>query len=47
MLLAQLLLKQLLFFLVKLRDAPLSEPSGLIVMLILVDYLRISVFNVG
>jgi hypothetical protein len=47
MLLVQLLLKQLLFFLVQLRDAPLSEPARLIVMLILVDYLGESVFNVG
>ena len=47
MLLAQLLLKQLLLFLVQLSDAPLSEPARLIVMLILVDYLRVSIFNVG
>jgi hypothetical protein len=47
MLLAQLLLKQLLFFLVQLSYAPLSESARLIVMLILVDYLRVSFFIVG
>lgn len=46
MLQAQLLLKQLLFFLVQLSDAPLSKPARLIVVLILVDYLRVSIFDV-